>query len=168
MKPKTVWRVASGLNAAPNTQKLCYGIPVGVKIMTSEGEIPSEFVCPGDKVVTRNGGLISVDAVVAGTYSTRAIRISEGCFGKAGPAEDVVVPIDQPVLVRDWRARAMFGQSQAMTTAGQLVDGEFITDIGPRRMRLVRFSFDRPRVIYAGGLELGSVGEVSLPVRAVA
>ena len=72
------------------------------------------------------------------------------------------------MLVRDWRARALFGQSQAMTTAGQLIDEEFIHGIGPRRMTLIRLEFDRPRVIYAAGLELGTAAQASLPVRFVA
>ncbi|THH38283.1 hypothetical protein E4Z66_01545 [Aliishimia ponticola] len=168
MKPKTVGRVTGGQNRPESAQNLCHGLPVGLQVTTADGILPAEFLTPGDRIVTRNGGMTRLDAIEAVTRATRAVKFSAGCFGAAGPSEDIVLPADQPVLVRDWRARALFHQSQAMTTAAQLVDGIEITDIGPRRMVLFRLTFDRPRVIYAGGLELGSAPEAVMPLRAVA
>ena len=76
-----------------------------------------------------------------------------------------MLPADQPVLVRENRARVLFGQSQAMVMAGHLIDGAFIHDAGPRRLVLFRLEFDRPRVIYCEGMELGNAPEAAQPLR---
>ncbi len=168
MKPNTVGRVFDESKGSKNAQNLCHGLPVGLPIMTADGELPVEFLSAGDRIVTRNGGMVELGAIHATTQATRAVKFTAGCFGEAGPSADMLLPADQPVLIRDWRARALFGQSQAMATAAMLVDGEFITDIGPRKLVLFRLEFDRPRIVYAGGLELGTSAEVNTPKRAVA
>ena len=168
MEPKTVGRVTYGLQRPDHAHALCYGLPVGCPVLTADGEIPVEFLTAGDRIVTRNGGMSELVAIRATTVATRAVKISAGSFGTTGPEQDAVLPADQPVLIRDWRARALFGQSQAMTTAGHLVDDTFITDIGPRRLVLFRLSFDRPRVVYSGGLELGTDPVVNAIRRAAA
>jgi len=48
----------------------------------------------------------------------------------------------------------MFGKPQVIVQAGQLIDGEFITDLGVRNLQLVHLTLDRPHVIYADGLEI--------------
>lgn len=168
MKPKTVGRVAGGQYVPENAQDLCHGFPVGLPIMTAEGEVPVEHLGPGSRIVTRNGGITTLEAINATTQATRAIRFAAGCFGAAGPQDDIVLPADQPVLIRGARAQALFGQGQAMAIAAQLTDGELIADIGPRRMVLFRLIFDRPRIIQAGGMELGAWPGANLPHRAVA
>ena len=168
MKPITVGRVTGGQYRPDHAQELCHGFPVGLPIMTVDGERPVECLSAGDMVVTRNGGLTRLEAIHASTHTTRAIRLSAWSFGFAGPTRDIVLPADQPVLVREGWALALFGQIQAMTIAAQLVDGDGIADIGPRRLVLFRLSFDRPRVIQAAGLELGASHAASLPRRAVA
>jgi hypothetical protein len=136
--------------------------------LTVDGEVPVEHLSPGQLIATRNGGMTRLEEIRATTQATRAIRFAAGCFGAAGPGVDIVLPAEQPVLIRDWRARALFGQSQAMTIAAHLLDGAAIADIGPRRLVLFRLIFDRPRVIRASGMELGASPEASLPRRAVA
>jgi len=168
MKPKTVGRVLGEQKSPSNAHQLCHGMPVGLPIMTADGALPVEYLSAGDRIVTRNGGMTELLAIHATTHATRGVKFAAGCFGATGPESDLVLPSDQPVLVRDWRAQALFGQSQAMTTAGMLVDEEFITDIGPRRMVLFRLSFDRARVVYSSGIELGTEPEVSMPNRSVA
>ncbi|MEP4194207.1 MAG: Hint domain-containing protein [Aliishimia sp.] len=168
MKPKTVGRVFDESKDSQNAHSLCHGIPVGTSILTADGTIPVEYLSTGDRLVTRNGGMLPLMAIQSEAYATRGIKFTANCFGSNGPTEDAVLPADQPVLIRDWRARALFGQSQAMASASWLVDDEFIIDMGPRRLTLFRLAFDRPRVIYAGGLELGTSAEVNTPHRAVA
>ena len=62
----------------------------------------------------------------------------------------------QRLLIRDWRAQAFGGASQALMRADMLVDGRFVRDLGMRRLRLFRLEFDAAHVIYAGGLELAA------------
>ena len=60
------------------------------------------------------------------------------------------------MLIRDWRAKAMFGQPQAVVPAFELIDDEFIRDEGLQMLDLCILSFDRPHVIYAGGMEIAT------------
>lgn len=168
MKPKTVGRVTVGQTIPPRAQNLCHGFPVGCPILTADGVLPVEYLSAGDRIVTRNGGMTQLTAITASTHTTRAVKITENAFAPQGPEQDVLLPADQPILVRDWRAQKMFGQDQAMTTAAQLVDGDLITDIGPRRLVLFKLEFDRPRVVYASGIELGTAPVINTPLRAVA
>ncbi len=165
MEPKMVRRAIFGQSVLRDT---AYGLPVGTQILTTAGPVPVEALSPGDQVITRNGGAQPLLAVTAVTRATRAIKLTAGCFGTKGPAEDMLLPEAQPVLVHDWRARALFGQSQAMVQAGQLVDDAFIFDIGPRRMVLFRLDLGRARVVQGFGLDLGTEAAASMPHRAVA
>lgn len=168
MKPKTVGRETGGLLRPDYAQEMCHGIPVGLQINTSDGALPVEFLSAGDRIVTRNGGMTQLLGIAATTKATRGVKFTAGSLGDGMPEADVVLPADQPVLIRGWRARVLFGQAQAMCAAGHLVDGEFIQDAGPRRMVLFRLEFDRPRIFYGSGIELGSEPQVSQPMRAVA
>lgn len=168
MEPQTVQRAMIGQNSPQSAPKASHGVPVGTHILTENGPIAVEALSPGELIVTRNGGTQPLLDIRTVTRAIRAIKFTAGCFGSKGPHQDMLLPEAQPVLIRDWRARALFGQSQAMIRAGQLVDGAFIHDIGPRRMVLFQLDFGRARVIQGFGLDIGTADEASHPVRAVA
>ena len=168
MEPQMVRRAAFGHQDPQSAHDAAHGFPVGTHILTDTGPVAVETLTAGDLVLTRNGGaqpILSVDTV---TRRARAIKFSEACFGRTGPICDMLLPEEQPVLIRDWRARALFGQSQAMVCAGQLVDDTFIHDIGPRRFLLFRLDLGRARVVQGFGIDLGTAAQASSPVRAVA
>lgn len=133
------------------------GILSGTVIRSLDGDIPVEFLSPGDRIVTRNAGsaplrAIDIDHVREASVAFLPRSLSDTC-----PEQEIVLPVSQPVLLRDWRARVMFGQPQAVTPAGTLVDHGFILDGGEREMTLYRLIFDRDQIVYAGGLELTSM-----------
>jgi len=132
------------------------GVPAGTLVMTRRGAVAVETLDPGDHIITRNTGFAPLTHIQRDTVEIPAILITAGSLGPTQPEHDLILPAAQPVLVRDWRARAIFGQAQALVRAEALTDGEFIRALGPREMQLIRLHFDRPRVIYAGGLELGA------------
>ncbi len=69
--------------------------------------------------------------------------------GRVGPR--------QKLLLRDWRARALYDRDQAEVPVARLVDGEYIAAAeGPTR--LWQMEFDHDEVIYAGGLEVSVPG----------
>ena len=138
------------------------GLLPGTLLLTQDGEIPVEFLNPGDRVITRDAGLVRVDAVSRFTRRLAAVRFAAGTLGANRPDQDLILPAGQPVLVRDWRARALFGRSQAMVRAAALIDDEFITRLDARDMTLHQLHFARAHVIYAGGLELGCGDDLSL------
>lgn len=131
------------------------GISAGTQILTLSGAKPVEFIAPGDRVITRAGARTVTGVEIAVVKNAHVIRISAGVLGKDRPEADMVVPPTQPLLIRDWRARALTGVDQAVMLAGRLVDGDYIRAEIVAEARLVTLRFAEPQVIYAGGLELG-------------
>lgn len=154
MKPNTVGRDISGQMPPLRTEIAHTGLVAGSILLTADGEIPVEYLSPGDRIITRNAGLVPLRAVESIRVTEEAVKIAAGSLGDTKPTHHVMLPAAQMVLIRDWRAQALRGASQAVMPAGCLIDDEFITSLGMREMTLVRLGFDAPYVIYADGLEL--------------
>ncbi|SLN45145.1 hypothetical protein TRL7639_02432 [Falsiruegeria litorea R37] len=158
MKPNTVGRAGgqSPLSHPYSTPMDDIGFLSGTILLTQDGEMPVEFISAGDKIITRDAGFVKVQGVTRGLLTTRAISFAAGSLGDTRPDQDLILPAGQPVLIRDWRAKAMFGAPQAMVRADALLDGEFIRDLGEQEMELFQLRFDSSHILYAGGLELGA------------
>lgn len=126
----------------------------GTVVLTLEGEMPVEFLTPGDRIITRDSGVARLAGIGFSQTTARAVMIRGGSLGDTRPENDMVLPADQPLLIRDWRAQALFRRPGAVTRAGALLDGEFICDLGQRTLPLTHLQFQRPHIIYAGGLEV--------------
>lgn len=135
------------------------GMAAGTTVMTAEGALPVEFLAPGDRIVTRSGLRVLRGVVVQVVRRAAMVRVGTDTLGVGRPEAEVMLPAGQPVLVRDWRARAMFGQPRAMIPAGRLVDGQIIRSVAVSDVRLYRLAFAQDEVVYAGGLELACVAE---------
>jgi hypothetical protein len=86
--------------------------------------------------------------------TARLIRIRASTMGHDRPDQDIWLAPGQPVVIRDWRARALYGQPVAAVPAARLADGEFIMAETLSDCRLFSLRFDGDEVIYAEGLEL--------------
>ncbi len=135
------------------------GLAAGARVATSDGDLPVEFLQPGDRIVTRAGMRVLRDIRVI-RYSGPAIRVSAHALGPDHPGLDMILPEAAQVLVRDWRAQAMFGQAQAMVAVAWLVDDEFIRNTDVADLQVFELCFDSPQVVYANGMEFGC-GEVT-------
>ena len=129
-------------------------IAVGTPVLTLDGELPVEFLQPGDRILTRAGARRVKQVAVTLVRNARVVKISHDTLGVDRPSVDVTVSAGQQILIRDWRAKAMFGTAQAMIPAARLVDGEYIRAETVAEARFFTLSFDEDAVIYAGGLEL--------------
>jgi hypothetical protein len=132
------------------------GMAMGTVVMTAAGALPVEFLEPGDRVITRSG-LRRVVEVQVKTGMADVVRIAASTLGHDRPAEAVTLAATQAVLVRDWRAKAMFGAPQAVVAAARLADGTLI-----RReraaVRMFTLVLDAPAVVQAGGMDLACEG----------
>ncbi|MGB3408397.1 MAG: Hint domain-containing protein [Jannaschia sp.] len=159
MKPNTVGRVSGG---NPQTGQyspyavLDTGLVQGTSLLTLDGEIPVEFLSIGDKIITRDTGISKVLHIQRTTRKVRTIALAAGSLGHTRPERDALLAGDQMVLVRDWRARAMFNSERALVAARALVDGEFIRDLGEQDQTLIQIFCDAPHILYADGLELST------------
>ena len=132
------------------------GLLGGALIMTLDGEMRVSDLRPGSRVITRDSGMAVLRAVRHRRVTGRAVRIKASSLGHNRPERDATLPAGQPVLVRDWRAKALFGAEQALVPAERLVDGEFVTLHNNATMTLYELEFDTPHVLYVDGLEVAS------------
>ncbi len=170
MKPNTVGR-ASGLDSLSHPESIPAtrsGFITGTILLSQDGEIPVEYLSAGDRIVTRDAGMVRLEHIRQRRIFARAISFGAGSLGDTRPDQDLILPAGQMVLIRDWRAQAMFGRNQALVRADALIDGEFICDLGLQKMRLHQLQFATPHVLYAGGLELSCAGPIQAGLRRVA
>ena len=170
MKPKTVGRAGgqSPLSHPVSLPAIKAGFVCGTILLTQAGEIPVEFLSPGDQIITRDAGMVGLEHIRHRRTLTHAISFAAGSLGHTRPDQDLILPADQLILIRDWRAQSMFGKDRALVRADALIDGEFIRDLGPQKMQLYQLHFATPHVIYAGGLELSCMTETAANLRPAA
>ena len=142
------------------------GFPCGSTILTLDGAMPVEFLSPGDRIITRDRGMAILRDLESLDVTCDTVAVMAGTLGADRPDTDVILPADQAVLLRDWRAKALFGRDQALAPVRRLVDGEFIRHAGKRPMRLIRLGFDAPHILYVDGMELACAP--ALPLRRAA
>jgi hypothetical protein len=115
----------------------------------NRGRNPVEYLSPGHKVVTRDPGAVTLLFTFVHRISAQAVTTKAGSVEHTRPDHNVIIPAEQNILVRGWRARSMFGKAQTIVQAEDLIDGEFITDMGARDLHLMHLTFGKQHVIYA-------------------
>lgn len=141
------------------------GIVVGTLVRTLDGLLPVEFLAAGDRIVCRQGARRLLEVTSRHLDCGQLVRIRASSLGHDRPDQDLLIAPDQPILIRDWRAKALYAQPVAAIPAARLVDGEFILTETRFDTRLFTLRFAEDEVIYAEGLELACPAH--LPVMAM-
>jgi Hint domain len=131
------------------------GIAVGAPVVTLDGVMPVEYLEPGDRVVTRSGVRTLCD-VLCLPYSGEALMVIGGSLGHCLPGENTYILPDTRIVVRDWRARALFGMETALVPAETLEDGEFVRRVQVVDLPMFTLVFEKDEIVYAGGMELAA------------
>jgi hypothetical protein len=129
----------------------------GTRIRTAEGEVPVEHLRPGDMVLTRDEGAQplrwSGSRTVAATGDFAPIRIAAGAFGQHD--ELWLSPLHR-VLVRDALAELLFGESEVLVAARDLVNDRTVRRVAGGEVSYVHLMFDRHQVVWSQGLQTES------------
>lgn len=135
-------------------------LPPGTEILTLAGALPVEALYPGDRVITRDAGAQGLRRIFRHDVPAemRFVFIRKDALG-GKPVRDLLLPADQRILLRDWRAQALFGTPAARVPLSRLVDGEVICWTDTRPEALLTLQFDRAHVLYADGLEVISAAQ---------
>ncbi len=166
MNPKTDGRVDGTMTVtrerAPRTtvkHNLQSGLCAGTIVLTMKGEVPVEHLQAGDRVITRNSGMAVVKAIAKTDCKTDLVTIKAGSLGTTRPDKDMTLAAATQVLIRDWRAEAIFGKDQALVPAARLIDGEFVSKSSSETQTvLYNLQFDAEQIIYADGMEIRCKG----------
>lgn len=129
------------------------GLTAGSIVLTLEGEKTVERLRSGDRIITRDQGMAKLASVRQQFVNCTLVRIRAGSLGHTRPDVDLLVGPDTEILLRDWRARALYGVAQAKVPAQRLSDGEFVTLQPKTKTVLYELEFDKQHVIYANGVE---------------
>ncbi|MEX0285338.1 MAG: Hint domain-containing protein [Paracoccaceae bacterium] len=116
------------------------------KVLTRDGEIPAEHLVPGDDLVARDGGYVTLKLAMRVRQQVRTIWVQDGFLNGLAPEGGVMLPAHQRVLQRDLRT--------APVPASFLVSLERAEDIGIRQLTVIQLWLEHSDTIYAAGLEL--------------
>lgn len=130
------------------------GIFAGTTVLTQRGAVPVESIEAGDKVITRDAGLIAVTTVRKTSTDVTPIQILAGSLGHTRPDCDTILPPNTKIHVRDWRAAALFGTQTADIPASRLVDGEFVKLGSRQSVDVYELRFTTQHILYADGIEV--------------
>ncbi len=134
------------------------GIGAEARIMTLSGEKSIADIKAGERLVAADVGVVRLRALSRKTMQLRdMIRIAPtAMFGKHN-ADVIYVAANQPVMLRGWMARAMFGKDQALVAARRLVDGEFYSrPTDPGTITLFQMHFTARHLVRVNGIDMTS------------
>lgn len=136
------------------------GLAPTTVVMTAEGELPAAVLEPGDRIVTRRG-MARLQGVIHRDWpcGLTPVLVLPGALG-GKPHRACLLPPAQRILLRDWRARALWGRAAAAPRVSRLIDGTFIRWTEEAPAGLVQLFLGRPEILYADGLELSSADPV--------
>ncbi|MGI3184946.1 Hint domain-containing protein [Nioella aestuarii] len=151
----TDWTGKSPSGDDSHSQPSHAALPPGTEVLSLAGALPVEALYPGDKVITRDAGAQKLIQIARHEVPKDMLFVAirkDALGGK--PARDLILPAGQRILLRDWRAQALFGTPAARVPLSRLVDGEFIRWTDARPEALLTLHFAQEHILYADGLEV--------------
>lgn len=148
--------MSKGISASDDQTdlRLLTGMAAGTRVRTLDGVLPVEYLQPGDRIVTRSGARRLVAVSVRQLRALAVVRVKASTLGHDRPEADLLLGPGQPVVVRDWRARILYGADVAAVPSARLADGEFVLHETKAKLRLYTLRFAEDEVIWAEGVEL--------------
>ncbi len=141
----------------PSWTEPATGLSEGTRVMTIEGARPVETLAAGDRLVTRQGvrRLREIrERTEAG--GPVAVTIRASALGHGRPEADLTIGSDQKVILRGWRAGALFGAACGGFPALRLVDGAHVRVAVTGPLRMFDLVFGTEQTVYAEGIEVGT------------
>jgi len=133
------------------------GIAEGSYVLTNEGPKPIERLQMGEEIVTVQGTLVELRALTRHRLKAIApLTVKAGTFGQSKPAMDTMLAPGQHIMLRGWRAEALFGADAALVPAWRVADGSFVAEGPAQAVTLFELHFETEAMITVNGLEIGS------------
>ena len=134
------------------------GLAAGAIVTTLDGDLPVEFLHAGDRLVTRDAGMVRLRAVTARQVARNdLLRITPRALAPTSDAADFWMAAQQPLLLTDWRARIIYGRTRVLLPASRLIDGEHIRrETGGGVTTLFQLHFEQKHFLRVGGIDVTS------------
>lgn len=138
----------------------------GTRIATPEGPKLIQTLRPGDRILTKDDGPQEVlwtgnrrmsGARLYAMPHLRPIRFRAGAFGNDRPEPDLLVSPAHRMLVKGAAAQALFGTSEVLVRAEDLLnDASIMVDHAMREVTYVHILLERHNIVFANGVETES------------
>ncbi len=126
----------------------------GTLIRTQDGEKAVDDLSPGDMVMTKDEGAQPLRWIgqrrVAAKGDYAPIRIAANTFG---PHRELLLSPLHRVLIRDSLAELLFGETEVLVAARDLVNDRSVRRVEGGMVDYVHILFDRHQVVFSEGLE---------------
>ena len=151
-------------------QVICF--TPGTRILTETGYRPVEGLRPGDRLMTRDGGLQPLRWIGArrtlAAGQAAPIRIAPHVLGGKRP---LLVSPQHRMLLAGYEAQLLFGAEEVLASARHLLGGAGVTRVEGGEVTYIHLAMDRHEVIFAEGMAtesffVGDEGLKSLDPRA--
>jgi hypothetical protein len=138
-------------------QPALFSCIAGTLIRTPMGDIPVEDLRPGDLICTADHGPQplhhTTPAQIEALGDQAPVCIRAGTLGGHGT---LFVAPQHRIMIRDALATLLFGATEVMVAARDLVNGTSVIWMPGGMVDYVELGFGGPQVIYAHGLATGS------------
>ncbi|MEL7026314.1 MAG: Hint domain-containing protein [Pseudomonadota bacterium] len=129
----------------------------GTRIRTPNGDQPVQSLKPGDLVLTRDNGPQPLRWIgrkmTPATDRMAPVHIAKGTFGDHGQL--TVSPLHR-VLMHQPKGELLFGSSEVLVAARDLIDGGAVRQIEGGWVEYVHLMFDEHQILWSEGLETES------------
>ncbi|MGV6847608.1 MAG: Hint domain-containing protein [Marinibacterium sp.] len=134
------------------------GLVAGTLVWTSDGALPVEYLVPGDRIVTRESGLVRLDALDQHAALTQMVRLPAHAFRPGQPGQTLELPAAQPLLARRDAAIRNNGVEPCLIEAATCLDWQIAEDLGRQSVNLYVLDLGGAHLVYCSGLEIGMFG----------
>ena len=151
--------VADG-GGTPYLALVCFA--EGTLIDTPNGQRAVETLTIGDPVSRVDGDAAILRWISSRTLSAaelaffpqlRPVRIKAGAFGENGPDTDLLVSPQHRILIKNSKAKLMFGEDEVLAPAIALCDGDMIRQETPKDgVTFYHILFDAHEIVISNGL----------------
>lgn len=142
------------------------GFAQGTLIATSDGEIPIEYLNPGDRIVSGDNECVelkSITCIEGHEIELVSIARRAEISGVNSPSRKLLMTPLQCVQLRDWRAAILGGGEPLPTPVTSLIDDSQIRAETRVKARIFRLEFENDTSFYANDVEVFATATMGMP-----
>ncbi len=138
------------------------GLSADARVLTLSGEKPVKDIKAGERLVSADIGVVRLRALSKKRmYLRDMIRVCPSALWDGDESDAFYVAPNQPIVIRGWMSRAMFGREQALVSALRLLDGKIYRrpnehSIEEGTVTLYQLHFDKRHLIRVAGIDMTS------------